>query len=227
VDKGIKKNTCGFVLTIQVIMFCTLGFISAVVNQGLCVQTDNVLVPQDITPPFNGPVKYPFTKNDAIKCGHWRSASQDYPYFGAPRGGNTRKHAGIDLYPAKGVGTPIKAIGDGKVIKVAPFYTRRNGEVTYAVLVDHNDFVANYAELKKPSLSPGSMIKQKQIIGVLSGTRQLHVELYMPGTKNWSSWIGSKMPANLIDPTDMMIRIFSTKDNDRSSCGDEKYPQNK
>ena len=210
-DKGIEKNTCGFILALQVIVPFTLSFMPVVFNQGLCVQADKFMLLLDITPPFDGFVKYPFTKNDAIKCGHWRSASQDYPYFGAPRDNDTRKHAGIDLYPVKGVGTPIKAIRDGKVIKVAPFYTRRNGEVTYAILVNHNAFVANYAELKKPSLSPGEIIKQKQIIGVVSGTNQLHFELYMTGTKNWMFWFGSNMPPNLIDPTDIMARIYSIK----------------
>lgn len=220
-DKGILKKIYGLALALQVLILFILGFMPAMVNQGLCAKADNVLQTQDITPPFDGPIKYPFTKNDAIKCGHWRSASQDYPFFGAPRDGNTRKHAGLDLYPQKGAGTSIKAIRDGKVIRVAPFYTRRNGEVTYAVLVDHNDFVANYAELKKSSLSPGAIIKQKQIIGVVSGTNQLHFELYKPGTKNWLFWYGSKIPPNLIDPTDMMIRVFSIKENKRSSGEEE------
>ncbi len=215
-NKGIKKIIYGFVLTLQVIILFILGFIPAAINEGLCEEVDNLTQAQDITPPFDGPIKYPFTKNDAIKCGRWRSASQDYPYFGAPRDGNARKHAGIDLYPAKGAGTQIKAIKDGKVVKVAPFYTRRNGEVTYAVLVDHNDFVVNYAELKKPLLSPDVIIKQKQVIGVVSGTSQLHIEFYTPGTKNWLFWFGSKMPPNLIDPTDMLMRIFRIEDNDHS-----------
>jgi murein DD-endopeptidase MepM/ murein hydrolase activator NlpD len=222
VNKGIKKISYGFVLTLQILILFILGFMSAVINESLCAEVDNLTQAQDMTPPFDGSIKYPFAKNDAIKCGRWRSASQDYPYFGAPRDGNVRRHAGIDLYPAKGASTPIKAIKDGKVIKVAPFYTRRNGEVTYAVLVDHNDFVANYAELKKPSLSPGAIIKQKQVIGVVSGTSQLHIEFYTPGTKNWLFWFSSKMPPNLIDPTDMMMRIVRLKDNERSSGEDEK-----
>ena len=170
---------------------------------------------QEITPPFDEDLQYPFTKQEAQKCGHWKSGSQDYPYFGAPRNGNTRRHAGIDLYPARGTGTPIKAIRDGKVIKVAPFYTRHNGEMTYAVLVDHGDFVVNYAELKKPSLATGEIVKQKQTISMVSGTNQLHFELYKPGTKNWSSWYG-KMPPNLIDPTDTITKVFHIRRNECS-----------
>ena len=164
----------------------------------------------EMAPPFDGALKYPFTKRYSEKCGRWRSGSQDYPYFGAPRGGNARRHAGIDLYPAKGAGTPIEAIQDGKVIRIAPHYKRRNGEITYALLIDHKEYVANYAELRKPTLVTGAVVKKKQTIGFLSGTKQLHFEIYTPGTGEWLSWSWyGKMPPNLINPTDMMMRAFS------------------
>lgn len=99
------------------------------------------------------------------------------------------------------------AIREGRVIMSAPFYKRRNGEITYALLIDHEEFVANYAELKKPALAAGAIVKRKQIIGFVSGTQQLHFELYKPGTGHWTSWRG-KMPPCLIDPTDMMTRVF-------------------
>lgn len=211
---GISKNI--FIFFAMTII--TMGFVHLLANNVLCEQTGNIEQPKkDIAPPFDGSLKYPFTKNEAVRCGRWRSRSQDYPYFGAPRDGNTRKHAGIDLYPMKGADTPIKAIRDGKVIKVAPFYTRYNGEITYAVLIDHDEFVVNYAELRKPSLSPGMVVKQKQVIGVVSGTRQLHFEIYRSGTTNWLSWYGNRMPPNLIDPTDMMIKVFSIKSGDHST----------
>jgi murein DD-endopeptidase MepM/ murein hydrolase activator NlpD len=161
----------------------------------------------DIEPPFDSALKYPFTKRDSQECRRWRSGSQDYPYFGAPRDGNARRHTGIDLYPVKGAGIPIKAIREGRVVRIAPFYQRRNGEMTYAVLIDHKEYVANYAELRKPTLSVGAVIKKKQTLGFLSGTKQLHFELYSPGTEHWLSWHGT-MPPSLIDPTDMMMRIF-------------------
>lgn len=163
--------------------------------------------PRSIVAPFDGALKYPFTKNEAIQCGHWRVGSQDYPYFGAPRNGNRRRHAGIDLYPAGGAGTPVRAIRDGKVIRTAPFYTRQNGEITHAVLVDHVEFVVNYAELRVPGLKAGDIVKQGRTIGVVSGTKQLHFELYLPGTENWVAWYGSR-PSNLLDPTDMMTEVF-------------------
>ncbi|MBP1735396.1 MAG: hypothetical protein H6Q53_1683 [Deltaproteobacteria bacterium] len=87
--------------------------------------------------------------------------------------------------------------------------------MTYAVLVDHGDFVVNYAELKKLSLATGEIVKQKQTIGVVSGTDQLHFELYAPGTKNWSRWYG-KMPPNLVDPTDTITKVFHIRRNECS-----------
>ena len=174
----------------------------------------------EIAPPFDGALKYPFTKRDSQECGRWGSGSQDYPYFGASRDGNTRRHAGIDLYPVKGAGTPIKAIQDGRVIRIAPFYKRRNGEVTYAVLVDHGEYVANYAELRRPTLSAGAIVRKKQTLGFLSGTKQLHFELYSPGTEQWLSW-NEIMPPNLIDPTDMMMRAFKKR---ARSIPDFAYP---
>jgi len=161
----------------------------------------------EIATPFDGALKYPFTKRDPQKSGRWRSGFQYYPHFGAPRDGNARRHAGIDLYPVKGAGTPIRAIQDGKVIRIAPFYERRNGEMTYALLIDHKEYVANYAELKKPTLVTGDVVKKKQTIGFLSGTKQLHFELYTPGTGSWMPWYG-EVPPNLIDPTEMMTRAF-------------------
>ncbi len=214
-DKNRGGNIFGTVFVVLAVIFSASWFAPFAADHGLCAQAIDVEQLRRMTPPLDGPLKYPFTKNESAECGHWRPGSQDYPYFGAPRDGDTRKHAGIDLYPAKGAGTPVRAIKDGNVIRVAPFYKRRNGEVTYAVLVDHNDLVANYAELKKPSLSPGSIVKQGQTIGVVSGTEQLHFELYMPGIRNWLPWYGSKMPQGLMDPTDMMIRAFGIKKDSR------------
>ncbi len=207
--KRLKTNSIiKMIVALHVMAFFVIGFLPIVGTSGLCAQVGDLEEIQETTPPFGGTLKYPFSKDDAKKCGHWKSGSQDYPYFGAPRKGNTRKHAGIDLYPTKGAGTPVKAIRDGKVIRITPFYMLSNGEVTYAVLIDHKEFVANYAELRKPSLVAGAIINQKQTIGVVSGTDQLHFELYAPGTEKSLHWYG-KMPRNLLDPTDMMTKVFS------------------
>lgn len=162
--------------------------------------------PPALAAPVDGPLLYPYTRDASIACGHWQAGSQDYPYFGAPRDGGSRMHAGVDLYPAAGVGAPVRAIKDGSVIKVAVFYTRYTGEATYGVLVNHVDFVANYAELQPVGLGVGSTVARGQEIGRVSGTQQLHFEMYAPGTTSWNSWRGDK-PANLLDPTGLMTGL--------------------
>lgn len=166
--------------------------------------------PQDtgLSAPLEGAPLYPFTRDASIACGHWPSGSQDYPYFAAPRNGGARKHAGVDIYPPAGNGAPVHAMKDGTVVKIAPFYTRANGEVTYGVLVDHGDFVINYAELRPPAVAVGNRVARNQVIGAISGTVQLHLEQYAPGTTNWcGGWYGDK-PANLVDPTGLMLQLF-------------------
>lgn len=155
--------------------------------------------------PMDGAPLYPFTRA-AINCGHWPAGSQDYPFFGASRDNGSRKHAGVDVYPPGGPGTPVKSIRAGTVVKVAPFYTRASGEVTHGVLIDHGEWVANYAEVR-PQVGVGAAVAAGQQIGTVSGTAQLHFEVYAPGTRTWTSWYGSK-PANLIDGTDLMLRLY-------------------
>ncbi len=205
-----RRHLIGALVAISVTTFIAMEVVHDVGASTLHDQAGTIEQIGEIASPFDSALKYPFTKRDSQKCGRWRSRSRDYPYFGAPRDGNGRRHAGIDLYPVKGAGTPIKAIQDGKVIRIAPHYKRRNGEITYALLIDHKEYVANYAELRKPTLVTGAVVKKKQTIGFLSGTKQLHFELYTPGTGRWMSWSWyGKMPPNLIDPTDMMTRAFS------------------
>jgi murein DD-endopeptidase MepM/ murein hydrolase activator NlpD len=158
--------------------------------------------------PVAGPLAYPFTRDESIACGHWPQVSEDYPYFGARRNG-TRLHAGIDIYPASGAGTPVKALKSGTVIKTGLFYTRYTGEQTYAILVDHGDFVSNYAEVRPPEgwVRPGAAVSRGGVIGYVSGTVQLHFEMYAPGTSSWLWWYGPQ-PANLLDPTDMILRLY-------------------
>ncbi|MBN2169547.1 MAG: M23 family metallopeptidase, partial [Actinobacteria bacterium] len=163
-------------------------------------------VPENpICAPFDGGVLYPFTRDESIACGKWPAGSLDLPFFGAPRE-NGRLHAGVDLYPVGGELTPIKAVKNGTVIKVELFFVRSTGEKTYAVLVDHGDLVANYAELKPPAVTVGQQMSGGELLGCLSGTEQLHFELYSPGTVTWVPWYGDK-PVNLQDPTGMMLEL--------------------
>lgn len=45
------------------------------------------------------------------------------------------------------------------------------------------------------------------MIGHISGTKQLHFEMYTTGTTEWVWWYGEQ-PANLLDPTGMMLELY-------------------
>jgi murein DD-endopeptidase MepM/ murein hydrolase activator NlpD len=158
--------------------------------------------------PVAGPPLYPLTKDESIACGHWSAGSTDFPYFGAPRNG-TRLHAGVDIYPPGGEGTPVRAVKAGTVVTTGTFYTRANGEQTYAILVDHGDFVANYGEVRQPAawVAPGAAVQRGQVIGYVSGTVQLHFEMYAAGTASWLQWYGPQ-PSNLMDPTSYLLKLY-------------------
>lgn len=97
--------------------------------------------------------------------------------FGSNRS-NNRKHGGIDLYGP--VGTVVRAMADGVVIQVYPFYLG-----TWAVEVDHGTFIARYGELRGGDIA---VQKKEQVhrgqelgrVGKLSGLNfsMLHLELY-------------------------------------------------
>jgi murein DD-endopeptidase MepM/ murein hydrolase activator NlpD len=187
------------------ICLCICPSLSVASPPAVTVSPD--IAARGLVAPVEGIPRYPFTREEAIRSGRWRKGSQDLPHFGAPRNSNTRRHAGIDIYPEGGEGTPVRAMADGTIIKVARFYTRANGEVTYGVLVDHNGFVAHYAELRKPETKVGTVIRQGETIGRVSGTKQLHLEFYAKGTTDWTQWYGNQ-PDNLIDPTAVMLNLL-------------------
>ena len=106
----------------------------------------------------------------------------------AARRGSTRAHAGIDLYMPDD--TPVLALADGTVSREPYAFYRQ----TWAVDVDHGEFVARYCEIGKPdagALDTGTVVSQGQKIGRVgvlrntNGTRwdgvpsmMLHLEMY-------------------------------------------------
>lgn len=176
-------------------------------------------------PPVDGSLVYPFTRDGSIACGHWESGSLDYPYYGAPREGS-RLHGAIDIYTTgatatDGGGMTVRAIKDGTVLEVIDNFYQRSatGERTKALLIDHGDFVACYCEIRgQPnelgtplSLAAGDHVEGGRVIGYISGTKQLHFEMYAPGTTSRTNWYGATPPACLMDPTDFVLSLYGLK----------------
>jgi murein DD-endopeptidase MepM/ murein hydrolase activator NlpD len=93
-----------------------------------------------------------------------------------------RKHTGIDY--AAPSGTPIRTVGDGKVVAVA--YSRSNGRY---VKIRHNSvYTTMYLHMSRfgKGIKKGSMVKQGQIIGFVGSTGlatgpHLHFNFYLNG----------------------------------------------
>ena len=69
--------------------------------------------------------------------------------------------------------------------------------------------MADYGEVRPPQawVRPGAHLSRGQVFAEVSGTVQLHFEMYAPGTTSWSQWYGPK-PANLIDPTPDLLELY-------------------
>jgi murein DD-endopeptidase MepM/ murein hydrolase activator NlpD len=100
--------------------------------------------------------------------------------FGATRGG--RRHAGIDLHAP--VGTIVRAMSAGKVLRVYPFYCE-----IYAIEIDHGTFIARYGKVDKHKanifVDAGDVVQRGDYIGVVGRlvgikvpSNMLHLEMY-------------------------------------------------
>lgn len=127
--------------------------------------------------------------------------------FGTSRKGG-RLHAGCDLYAKKG--TEILALRDGLVTRgMYDFYLG-----TFAVEIDHCDFIARYGEISGvvKGLKKGSKVKAGQVIAYVGYLKQLnmsmlHLELYSGKSKGALTDDKNKpylRRADLIDPTPIL-----------------------
>jgi murein DD-endopeptidase MepM/ murein hydrolase activator NlpD len=116
-----------------------------------------------------------------------------------------RHHAGVDLFA--NAGDEVIAVEDGTIIGFYPFLRARTGEMSYALLVAHDGYVANYGEVRENSLRAhnlaiGARVRGGQRIATISDTAQLHFETYAAGTtRNYSWGYRAQRPAAVIDPT--------------------------
>jgi murein DD-endopeptidase MepM/ murein hydrolase activator NlpD len=100
--------------------------------------------------------------------------------FASDRNNGLRAHAGCDLYFEKG--TWIHAIGDGTVTRGPyPFYC-----ATFALEVDHGDFLARYGEIQAiTAVKEGDRVQAGEqiarvghLVGIHVPSDMLHLELY-------------------------------------------------
>ncbi len=94
--------------------------------------------------------------------------------------GRVKPHRGTD-YVAP-VGTPIKAAGDGIVMKAS--YNRFNGN--YVFIRHSSTYITKYLHLTKRKVKTGQRVKQGDIVGTLGSTGRvtgahLHYEFLVNG----------------------------------------------
>lgn len=113
----------------------------------------------------------------------------------------SRHHVGVDLFAH--AGDAVIAIEDGVAAGFYPFLRARTGEMSYALLIAHAGYVANYGEVRAPArVSVGDAVTAGQRIAIVSDAAQLHFETYAPGIMRNRSWPhGAAQPAGVIDPT--------------------------
>jgi murein DD-endopeptidase MepM/ murein hydrolase activator NlpD len=129
-----------------------------------------------------------------------------------PNKPQTRRHVGVDLTAAEG--DTVVAMEPGRIVAFYPFLARSpadGGEQTWAILVAHKDYVALYGEVRANSLSArrlevGDAVTGGQPIGVVSGTAQLHTEIYPAGTTHNYAWpVGAAPPPQMRNPTQFLL----------------------
>lgn len=129
-------------------------------------------------------------------------------YFGAPRDGGARHHAGIDLVAHAGDG--IYAMESGVVVGMATGYVGLD-----AIVIAHaSGVVALYGELRVASgLKAGDGVSFGQRIGTAttsSAGTELHIELWEHGhaPTSFTAWpAGSPAPKGLLDPTAYLFEL--------------------
>lgn len=129
-------------------------------------------------------------------------------HFGARREGGARRHAGVDLVIKPG--DHVVACKDGVVLGTIYGFAGLD-----AVVIDHGDFIAVYAEvapgsLKKAGLAKGSSVKAGDTVAYgasSSNGTMLHLETWAPGhaPKAFTPWRTGSTPAGLLDPTKILL----------------------
>lgn len=131
--------------------------------------------------------------------------------FLADRSGGKRYHVGIDLFAADG--DDVLACADGVIVNYYPFYKTSVGEMSWALFVAHDGFVANYGEVKANAPQVfgwkiGDKVGAGQPIARVSSTSMIHFETFVPGTKVNTRWMkNGPRPASLLNPSQLLLDL--------------------
>jgi murein DD-endopeptidase MepM/ murein hydrolase activator NlpD len=164
-------------------------------------------------------VSYPLRWN-SIRTEHLR-----YPKKGGKFGPNvrgTRAHYGWDLVAP--VGTPVYAVGPGRILLVAPHVGKYGTIIQLEFLRRSTSFYALYAHLRRPFYARGDRVKEGQLIGLtgISGhdgrePPHLHFEIA-------SSADLKKGRHNHLDPATVLGAFLRDKDAGDASVTESSYP---
>lgn len=145
-------------------------------NQGAPVGGRPTEDEEDVTkiPSGTGPF-FPFTK---LPKAAW-DWTTGWRRFASNRSSGRRAHAGCDLYFPEG--TPIHAVKDGTIVRREYYFYAD----TYAIEVDHGNFLVRYGEIKKGSgtskthVSAGEVIARVgHLVGISVPSDMCHFEMY-------------------------------------------------
>lgn len=138
--------------------------------------------------------------------------------FGVER--RHHRHEGVDLYAAERVA--VRAMEAGTVVAIEHFTGPQAGSdwwlPTQCVMIEGASGVLNYGEIKPArSLAVGTRVDAGEVVGQVATVLRedkgrprsmLHLERYVHGTRvPLASWgLGEVQPAQLLDPTGMLLR---------------------
>jgi len=129
--------------------------------------------------------------------------------FLARRSDGGRYHVAVDLYADNR--DPILACENGTIVNFYHFYRS-----TYALLVEHDNYVINYGEVHQDSLSVhhlkiGDRVRAGQPIGLagkMYSSSMLHFEMYTRGTRSNKRYLqGGTPPKELLNPTKYLLHL--------------------
>jgi peptidoglycan hydrolase-like protein with peptidoglycan-binding domain len=146
--------------------------------------------------------------------------------FLASRSHGTRHHVGVDLFAEHR--DKVVACEDGRIVSFYTFYNTSTNEAAYALIIQHEDFVINYGEVKGNAQEEfnwrvGDRVTKGQEIARISTTGMLHFETYALGTAHNHQWlVGDARPTSLLNPTLYLLNLAAAAQGVGGNGGGER-----